>query len=361
MVNISQDIFISVLYTGLLFQFVVFLYSLIFIFYLIHLIKKDRQTLANKACNIKSARDSYTKNRIIVAILLFEVIYRVLGVVDYIHILRKQDKTHRVPEHRLTANCTLKEGSYLALYYDWGKGYVVLVGANYASLVLILSLICVLSLYTINTFKNNKKSMDHKIAIYLVFSVVKCCLIVVLFNWFYLGAAGLFIGVLLADYVLLLVQTRKLYHILKRRCIDIKHHGSEEELDTLKSFEASVPAYKYFSLLLMVGMGMQVLGQLVLYVILVMESVLENPCFFEVQYNMKIRLDLASKPFGIAEEVVVNFGFICRNIFNITLIITYSVYSYKYIVKMRKQVRVYRYQIVSELESSFGTPLIFNY
>ena len=362
---IAQDILIIVLYLGLVFQFIIILYSLIYTFYLIQLTKKDRQALATKAENegkIRSARNSYTKNKIIITILLFEVIYRVLGVVDYIHILRKQHTNPRT-EYQLTANCSLKGGSDLALYYNWGIGYRVLVGANYASLVFPLSLICVLSLYTINTFKDHNKLKNPKISFYLVFSIIKCCLIPILFTFppLYLPVKETFIGILIADYILLLVLTRKLFHKLKRRCIDIKYHGSEEELNTLNSFEENVKTYRNFSLLLLIGLGMQVLGEFAQNTLTIVGSLLQNACFFEVQYNIKIGLNLTSRHLEIIEIVTTLVEFVSRNIFNITLIIAYSVYSYKHYVKMNKRVRVYRYQLVREPDSFVESPLLLDY
>ena len=126
----------------------------------------------------KTARQSYKKNMLILSVLVFEALYRVVGFIDYVYIATKQASKPTVPEYQLTANCTLMQGSELALYFQWGKGYNILVSTNWASLVFVLSLLCLLTEHIINSMFNHskisKKSFTSK---YIIFSMIKCVLI----------------------------------------------------------------------------------------------------------------------------------------------------------------------------------------
>ncbi|KAI6654805.1 hypothetical protein LOD99_2684 [Oopsacas minuta] len=289
--QISQTIFISVICAGLILQSIIILYSLGYIVYLVKLIQKDRDRSKNakyraqyKSKEIEqNAKDNYTKNRIILAVLVFEAIYRVVGIIDYFHILSKQHEVP-VPEYQLTTNCSLRAGTQLALYYQWGTAYNVLVGASHATLVFVLSLMNVLTLHIIKMINNYKNSKDHWVAVYLTYSIIKCIIIqgLPLFPVFILPVLVFYLGVLFADYVILLKLSKNLYCVLKRRCIEIKNHGSEEELNVLSSFEQNVKSYKYFSLILMMGFAMQIIGEFAqLTVQYFIGSALENPCFLK--------------------------------------------------------------------------------
>lgn len=301
----------------------------------------------------KTARQSYKKNMLILSVLVFEALYRVVGFIDYVYIATKQASKPTVPEYQLTANCTLMQGSELALYFQWGKGYNILVSTNWASLVFVLSLLCLLTEHIINSMFNHskisKKSFTSK---YIIFSMIKCVLIQILLPIpiLYFPALILYLSVLVTDFCLLVCLTIKLYRRLRGKCIEIKYHGSVEELAMLKNFETNVKSYKYFSLILMTGFAMQVAGEFILLSTAhIIRSLLDNPCYYEVFYGIDV---VGGFPLEIHEvvrilsEIATNLVFLGRNLFNVALVIAYSVYSWKQVIKRYKQVRVYRYQIV---------------
>ena len=357
--NLSQGLLIASLSQGFIFQTIILLYSLMYILYLMKLVKRDCIELKNAKYyaypnsqeSEKTAKQNYKKNMLILLVLVFESLYRVVGLIDYIYIASKQ-APQPVPEYKLTANCTLKNGTELALYFQWGTGYNILVGANWACLVFVLSLLCLLTEYITNTmFNNSKRSKRGFMSKYIIFSIVKCVLIQIFrpIPILYTPTLVLYLCVLVTDFYLLICLTIRLYRRLKGKCIDIKYHGSVEELSILKNFEENVKSYKYFSLILMTGFAMQVVGEFTQLVVShIIGSLFENSCFYEVFYGIGVkgRFPLEIHGIGIFSEIATHLEFFGRNLFNLAIIIAYSVYSWKRVVKMYKQVRVYRYQVV---------------
>ena len=367
---LSQSILIASLCSGLVLQPIIILYSFVYIIHLMKLVKRNCIELENakyyaypnSEASEKTARQNYKKNMLILAVLVFEMLYRVLGFTDYVYVTSKQASLP-VAEYQLTANCTLKSGTALALYFQWGTGYNMLVGANWASLLFVISLLSLLTEHiTITMFNHDKKPKRSFMSKYIIFSIIKCVLIQIFqpIPILYIPGLIFYILALSIDFSLMLNLTIRLYRRLKSKCIEMKYHGSVEELAMLKSFEENIKTYKYFSIILMTGFAMQIVGENILLLTeQVYGSVLENLCFYEVIYGIGLKggfpLDTQGVV-GILSEIATNVEFFSRNLLNITLIIAYSVYSWRQVVKTCKQVRVYRYHV--EVNTSTLYPFI---
>ena len=218
--EINEKLNYAILLMGLSGIIAILCYSILFLIYASKMVRKDYK--AKNAAKFKSkeelqiAKENFTRDNIILAVLFFETLYRIVGVADILFIISKQGINS---EFSLAPNCSLQAGTSIELFYSWGWPYISLIGANYACNVFILSLVCILSIYIINIHITHQRVLSPmNLKFYTLYSIVKCVLIPIslFIVWSFLLGQIFYIAVFSIDYILYIITANKLHQILKR-------------------------------------------------------------------------------------------------------------------------------------------------
>ena len=111
--------------------------------------------------------------------------------------------------------------------------------------------------------------------------------------------------------------------------------------------EKKVRTHKVFSLILIFGYGMEILGQTMeVLVVAVVGNLLFNPCWFRVTYYLDFNFSFERSQFiTILMSTAVYAQFIGGSLLNISLLLVYSMYTWEQIKIKYKQARAHRFQI----------------
>ena len=348
---------------NLLFLILIFLGSSIMTFFVakyllrerakLRKLRNERRDTINRIA-IKNEQISYTRDRIVFAILISEVIVRVVAMINiiYLNFRYGHNNNNYTDSVSLSDNCTLVPGTSLYRLYARDYGYSILISLFLALGVFTLSLLCYLNLFLIKIYRNDHKRRD--IYGYLISCVIKVLLIILLqqFPATFLIAEIVYIGSFTLDYLLLILLTRKLYKLIQGRYLELLYHGSEEDLKYKDRAKRNIAIYKLFSTMLLTSYGLQVLGQNLQTIIqTLIGSVLENPCWFYQMYGIEYKITFQKQPYEMSAIVSVYLEFTLGSLFNLGLLLSYI--GYVWVVLRGRKRRVYRYHLerVSESES----------
>ena len=349
---------------SLIFIILIFLGSSIMTFFVAKYLLRERtklRKLRNERrdtfvrSEIQNEQMSYTRDRIVFAILISEVIVRVVGMINIIYLnFRYGHNNNNYTNNiiRLSDDCTLVPGTSLYRLYARGYGYNILISSFLGFTVFTLSLLCYLNLFLIKIYRNDHKRRD--IYGYLISCVIKVLLIILLqqFPATFLIAEIIYIGSFTLDYLLLILLTRKLYKLIQGRYLELLYHGSEEDLKYKDRAKRNIAIYKLFSTMLLTSYGLQVLGQNLQTIIqTLIGSVLENPCWFYQMYGIEYKITFQKQPYEMSAIVSVYLEFTLGSLFNLGLLLSYI--GYVWVVLRGRKRRVYRYHVerVSERKS----------
>ena len=310
-------------------------------------LKKEEVSTLNRGL-IRNEQTSYSRDRIVFTIIVFEILMRTSSVINVVvlDVLQHRHNTTSTDNNsgRVTDNCTLVRGTALYRVYSRGYFYNLIVSFFLSFNVMVISLLCYLNLFLINVYINDRRKRFRYG--YLIYSVIKCALIVILdpIVETYLLSQLIYIVSFTGDYFFLIYLTRKLYKIIINRYRQLIYHGNEEELKYKGREGRNIRIFKQFTTLLLISYGLHVLGQnLETIIVSLIGSVLENQCWFRVTYGITYEIEFLKSPFEMAGIVSVYLEFMLGTLFNIGLLVSYI--SYGCIVQIERRRRVFRYHI----------------
>ena len=346
---------------NLIFLILIFIGSTIMAFFVAKYLMRERAKLKKLRSNkmdtlnrseTRNEQTSYTRDRIVFAILVFEILVRVLGMINIAYLnIRYGHNMNDTRTIQLSNSCTLIPGTSLHRLYARSHGYNILIGLFLGFNVFVLSLLCYLNMFLIKTYRNDRNR--RFLYAYLQYSIVKTILIIVLqqFPITYLIAEILYLSTFNLDYFLLIFKTRKLYKLIYGRYLELVYHGSEEDLKRKDREKRNLAIFKLFTTVLLISYGLQVLGQnLQTIVQTLIGSVLENPCWFTLTYGITYEIEFHREALEMAGTVAVYLEFLLGSLFNLGLLLSYI--GYVWVVLKGRRRRVYRYHLerVSERE-----------
>ncbi|KAI6661090.1 hypothetical protein LOD99_13812 [Oopsacas minuta] len=311
-------------------------------------LRKEGTTTLNIS-QIRNEQTSYTRDRIVLAIIVFEIMMRVFCMVNIIILDSLQHQNNNITTinnntGRMKDNCTLVAGTSLYRVFTRGYGYNIVITIFISSNLFVISLLCFLNLFLINIYRNDKRK--KYLYGYLAFSIITCTLILILNPIIetYLISQTIYIVCFTIDYFLLIYLTLKLYKIIKKRYTELIFHGNEEELQHKGKERRNIRIFRLFTRVLLISYGFHVLGQnLETIIVSLIGSVLENQCWFRLTYGITYEIEFLRKPYEMSGIASVYVQFMLGTLFNIGLLLSYL--GYAFIVQRERRRRVFRYHI----------------